>query len=293
MSLSHTYDGWRELDPLGRPGPALRGQLILLALVFLLQDLLGLKAWGILTPESAFHQGQLWRLLSYALLHQDFLHLFFNLFGLWVFGAELERLWGSRSYWLYSIGCAAGAGLAHVLLDTWLSGRASGVMGASGVVYGLMAAYGLIFRQRRLLFLGLIPVKAGVLALGLGALALVSGVAQSKDGTAHFAHLGGMLAGLSMLYFAPLRESLRFWRHRRRMLRHLRRVSPGQAGEGGGPRRSGDLPPREEESAQIEARLDEVLEKVSRQGLASLDPRERAYLDEASRWIKARKARRP
>jgi membrane associated rhomboid family serine protease len=289
MSLSHTYEGWRELDPLGRPGPALRAQAILLVAVYLLQAPLGLEAWGVLRPEEALLQGRLWQLLSYALLHQNFLHLLFNLLGLWVFGTELERLWGARSYWLYSLVCAVGAGLSHAVLDTWRTGQASGVMGASGVVYGLIAAYGLLFRQRRLLFLGLIPVRAGVLALVFAGLALFSGVVQSQDGVAHFAHLGGMLSGLALLYFGPARRAWRLWWHRRRMLRHLRRAGTRPAAPDSDPFRLTDA----SDEDQIERRLDDLLGKVSRQGLGSLEPRERAFLDEASRWLKARKALRP
>jgi membrane associated rhomboid family serine protease len=264
MPLTSTVDGWRELEPLPRPGRVLRALMLALALVFALQGPLGLERWAVLRPEQALGGGRVWQLLSYAFLHQGLLHLLFNLFGLWVFGAELERLWGPRALAIYLAVCAAAAGLAHALLDPW----GAGVTGASGMVYGLMAAYGLIYRRRRLLLLGLIPVRAGVLALAFGALALFSGVVQSADGTAHFAHLGGMLGGLALLYAGPAWRRLRLWRHRLRMLRHLRR----------GARES-----------EIEARLDELLGKVSREGLENLNRRERAFLDEASRWLRERR----
>ncbi|MDP2360502.1 MAG: rhomboid family intramembrane serine protease [bacterium] len=282
MSLEHRIEGWRELDPMARPGPVLRGLMLALAAVYLLQGPLELERWAILRPEEALLQGRLWQLLSYALLHQGLLHLLFNLLGLWVFGTELERVWGSRPFLYYLVFCAVGAGLAHSLIDPFISGEPVGVAGASGAVYGLMAAYGLLFRSRKLFFLGIIPVRAGVLALGFAALAIFSGVFQSGDGVAHVAHLGGMISGLGLLLAAPVRNQWRLWRHRRRMLRHLRRKG------GNDPSPATRIAPGADLS-RIEARLDELLDKVSRQGLEALTGEERAFLDEASAWLRERR----
>lgn len=288
MTLHHRIEGWQELEPLTRPGPLLRGLMLALALVFACQGPLGLESWALLRPEQALLQGRIWQLVSYAFLHQNLLHLLFNLLGLWVFGTELERLWGARALGLYLAVCAMGAGLAHSLLDPWLHGTPVGVMGASGAVYGLMAAYGLIYRERRLLLLGIVPVRAGVLALAFGAFALFSGVVQSADGVAHFAHLGGMLSGLALLFARPAWERLRLWRHRRRMLRHLRRV-PGRSAPAPTPREPRPTLGPDANEAAIEERLDALLGKVSREGLQALDRRERAFLDEASAWLRARR----
>jgi membrane associated rhomboid family serine protease len=288
MFRSPTSSGWHELDPLAKPGPVLRALLILPAAAFVLQGPLHLEAWAVLRPEEVFLRGRLWQLLSYALLHQDLLHLLFNLLGIWTFGTELERLWGGRALAWFAALCAMGGGLAHAMLEPLVSGRDIGVVGASGVVYGLLAAYGLLFRQRRLLFLGLIPVQAGVLALVFGALALFSGAAQSQDGVAHFAHLGGMAMGLILLGWGPAMTALRRRRHRLRMGRHLARV---RATGGLAAPRSDKLEPGRDE-ADVEARLDELLAKVSREGLAALTAGERAFLDEAARWLKARREAR-
>jgi len=288
MFRNPTGSGWHELDPLAKPGPVLRALLILPAAAFVLQGPLRLEAWAVLHPEEVFLQGRLWQLLSYALLHQDLLHLLFNLLGIWTFGTELERLWGGRALAWFAGLCAAGGGLAHALLEPLVSGRDIGVVGASGVVYGLLAAYGLLFRQRRLHFLGLIPVQAGVLAVAFGALALFSGTAQSQDGVAHFAHLGGMATGLVLLGWGPAMTALRRRRHQVRMVRHLSRV---RAAGGLDAPRSRRLEPERNES-EVEARLDELLAKVSREGLAALSPDERAFLDEAARWLKARREAR-
>lgn len=280
-------ESWHELESAGRPGPALRGLLVALGVVYLLQAPLDLETWALLRPHEGFGDGKLWQFVTYALLHQNLLHLLFNGLGLWVFGAELEKLWGGRSFLLYSGLCALWAGLAHALVDPWLSGRPTAVMGASGAVYGLMGAYGLLFRSRRLYFWGLFPVRADVLALGFAAFALYSGVAQSADGTAHLAHLGGMVGGVLMLLALPARDSWRMWRHRRRMVAHLRRAS----------RRAGattfpDLGPAADED-RVRLHLDELLAKVSRGGLSSLDAGERSFLDAASAWLREHRKARP
>lgn len=282
--------GWHELDPMAKPGPVLRALLILPALAFFLQGPLRLEAWAVLRPDQVLLQGKLWQLLTYAFLHQDFLHLLLNLLGIWTFGNELERLWGGRALAWFAGLCAVAGGLAHAVLEPLVSGRDTGVVGASAVVYGLLAAYGLLFRQRRLHFLVLIPVQAGVLAVAFGALALFSGAAQSQDGVAHFAHLGGMVMGLVLLGWGPAHTAWRRRRHRARMLRHLRRTGTGGTGA---PPAAGQASVAESEEVQVEARLDELLAKVSREGLAALTPAERAFLDEASRWLKARRETRP
>jgi len=283
MPWTHRIEGWRELESAGKPGQALRGLLIALVVAFLLKAPLGLDGWASLRPDEVLGQGKIWQLLTYALLHVDLLHLLFNLLGLWVFGTELERLWGGRSFLLFAALCATAAGMAHVALDPLLSGGKSEVMGASGAVYGLMGAYGLIFRARRLHLWGIFPVRADVLAIVFGVFALFSGVAQSADGTAHMAHLGGMVGGVLLLLAVPARDSVRSLRHRQRMLRHLRRASR-QAGPGDFPQ----LGPQADE-ARVRARLDQVLEKVSRQGLAALGGEERSFLDAASAWLRAQR----
>lgn len=268
---------------MGRPGPGLRVVMLVLAAAFLLKGALRLEDWAVLRPEEALLQGRVWQLATYALVHQGLLHLLFNLLGLWVFGTELERVWGTRPFLVFIGFCTVGAGLTHSLVDPLFKGGIAGVAGVSGAVYGLVAAYGLLFRERRLLFLGLVPIKAGTLAVGFACLAIFSGAAQSGDGVAHFAHLGGMASGLALLYAAPARSRLRLWRHRRRMLGHLRRSGPAAPASW-----DGGFTPDADES-EIEARLDELLGKVSREGLASLTRGERAFLDEASAWLRERR----
>lgn len=135
-----------------------------------------------------------WQVLSYAFLHGDMLHLFFNMLGLWMFGSELERLWGPRryrSFLLVSVLTAAAAQLGV----TWLTRSSMPTVGASGALFGLLLAYGMLFPNRTIMPLfPPIPMKARTFVFVFGALELLMGL-WGHAGVAHFAHLGGMLGG--------------------------------------------------------------------------------------------------
>jgi len=170
--------------------------------VFCLQWLLGplLLGFGALWPVGS---GRFlpWQTVTYAFLHGGFGHLFFNMLAMWTFGSELERLWGGKRYLMFllaSVLTAAGT----QLLVTALMGSWTPTIGASGGVFGLLMAYGMLFPNRQLMLLiPPIPVKAKVLVWIYGALALVLGMADGGGGVAHFAHLGGMLGGWLMIQY--------------------------------------------------------------------------------------------
>jgi len=171
--------------------------------VFCLQFLLGpwLEQWFALWP---FAGGFLpWQVATYAFLHGDVLHLFFNMLGLWMFGAEIERVWGPRRFLqFYAASVLAAAALQLVI--TFLSGSPFPTVGASGGLYGLLLAYAVLFPNRTIMPLfPPIPMKARTFVIVFGALALFFGVTGTANGIAHFAHLGGMLGGWLMI---------RYWR---------------------------------------------------------------------------------
>ncbi|MBW8311676.1 MAG: rhomboid family intramembrane serine protease [Rhizobium sp.] len=147
-----------------------------------------------------------WQVLSYAFLHGGFGHLFFNGLALYMFGAPLEMTWGRQRFLTYFLVCVAGAGLIQLLVAT--SGvTGQGIyptIGASGGVFGLLLAYGMLFpNQRVMLLIPPIPMKARTFVIVFGAIELLLGVFSSNSGVAHFAHLGGMLFGWLMI---------RYWR---------------------------------------------------------------------------------
>ena len=144
-----------------------------------------------------------WQVVSYAFLHGDFGHLFFNMLGLWMFGSELEQVWGRKRFiQFYTASLLAGAVVQ--LLVAPLLGSQAPVVGASGALFGLPLGYALLFPNRTIMLLiPPIPMKARTFAIVFGVLALLLGVSGAARGVAHFAHLGGMLGGWLMM---------RYWR---------------------------------------------------------------------------------
>ena len=197
--------------------PATRTLLILNSLVFLAQQLFG-ETWLIdfmLWPAgdwpAGYADGQLvtvgfmpWQLLSYGFIHGGLSHLLFNMLAIYMFGAALEMVWGSRRTMIYVLGCIAGAGLVQLLVATHAvsNGELYPTVGASGGVFGVLLAFGMQFPNRQvMLLIPPIPMKASTLVVVYGVLELLLGVSGTQSGVAHFAHLGGMAAGFLILQY--------------------------------------------------------------------------------------------
>ncbi len=143
-----------------------------------------------------------WQVVSYAFLHGDTLHLFFNMLGLWMFGSELERLWGTTRYIQFLLASVLSAAAVQILW-TSLTGSLVPTVGASGALFGLLIAFGMLFPNRIIMPLfPPIPMKAKIFVAIFGGLELLFGL-MGGGGIAHFAHLGGMLGGFLMI---------RYWR---------------------------------------------------------------------------------
>ncbi|MGE0115523.1 MAG: rhomboid family intramembrane serine protease [Steroidobacteraceae bacterium] len=183
--------------------PITRALIYANAGVFLVQSLSGeiilyrfaLWPWG--TP--LFHE---WQLVTYAFLHGGFAHLFFNMFALYMFGSEIEQVLGARRYLFYYFASVIGAAITHLVVTRLMGGVLLPTVGASGGVFGLLLAFGMFFPQRRILLLiPPIPMKAWLFVTLYGAIELAMGVFGTQQGVAHFAHLGGMLAGFLLLSY--------------------------------------------------------------------------------------------
>jgi membrane associated rhomboid family serine protease len=143
-----------------------------------------------------------WQVLSYAFLHGDIGHLLFNMLGLWMFGSELERLWGQKRYIRFLVASALAAALVQIVW-TMVVGLRVPTVGASGALFGLLLAFGMLFPNRIIVpLIPPIPMKAKYFVAIFGGLELLLGF-LGGSGVAHFAHLGGMLGGFLMI---------RFWR---------------------------------------------------------------------------------
>jgi len=137
-----------------------------------------------------------WQLVSYMFLHGNFSHILFNLFALWMFGQQIEAEWGTKRFVTYYFLTGIGAAILHMFVAP------SPVIGASGGVFGILLAYGMLFPNREIMLLiPPIPLKAKYLVIGYGAFELLNGVTSLSTGVAHFAHLGGMVAGFFLIKY--------------------------------------------------------------------------------------------
>jgi membrane associated rhomboid family serine protease len=182
-----------------------------------LTNLLGLHFF--LAPQFKLHQ-----LFTYMFMHGGFEHILFNMFAVWMFGRVLEQVWGSKRFLIFYIVCGVGAGLcqevaqyASYLIDGLnryeMVNTSTGLIsmsdylnlwttvGASGAIYGILLAFGMTFPNQPIYIYFLFPIRAKYFVAIYAALELLLGLAQTGDGVAHFAHLGGMLFGLLLILY--------------------------------------------------------------------------------------------
>lgn len=144
-----------------------------------------------------------WQLVTYGFLHDwnSLQHILFNMFGLWMFGRDLERLMGAKRFLTYYLTCVVGAGIVQLIV-VGIQGGAYPTLGASGGVFGILLAYAMTFPNRTVvLLIPPIPMKAKYFVLIYGLLELYLGVSGAATGVANFAHLGGMLFGFFLLQY--------------------------------------------------------------------------------------------
>ena len=181
---------WFALWPLGTPGETLRFP------AGTLQHMIGF--WP-------------WQLVTYGFLHGGSFvspaHILFNMFALWMFGIQIENTWGSKRFATYYFICVIGAGLAQLLVALLNIGfsPASNIvyptLGASGGVFGILLAFGMLFPNQYIYLYFLVPVKAKWFVIFYGLFELFAGVSGFQPGVANFAHLGGMVFGFLMIQY--------------------------------------------------------------------------------------------
>ncbi len=187
--------------------PVTRALLLINGIVFLLQQVMGdpLVIWFGLWPfgGSSFSgaPGFLpWQIVTYSFLHGSLLHLFFNMFALYMFGSDIERVFGQRRYLAYYFTCVITAAVAQLLVATFSGGPAYPTIGASGGVFGVLLAFGMYFPRRTvMLIIPPVPMPAWLFVTLYGVLELYLGITGTQAGVAHFAHLGGMVGGYLMI----------------------------------------------------------------------------------------------
>jgi membrane associated rhomboid family serine protease len=186
--------------------PVTQALILINAVVFFAQPVLGDSVLSSLALWPLGSQFMPWQVLTYAFVHASLPHLLFNMFGVFMFGSDLERVWGPRRYLSYYLACALSAA-ATQLLVTGLTGAQYPTVGASGALFGVLLAFAMVFPNRMVVpLIPPIPMRAPVFVALYGALELVLGVTGTEAGVAHFAHLGGLAGGFLFM---------RAWRSRR------------------------------------------------------------------------------
>ena len=250
---------------------------------------------------------RIYQFVTYMFMHGSFAHLFFNMFALWMFGNTLENLWGSQRFLLFYLVCGLGAGLCQELVqyiqytstlaDYTNVNTGSQVIpmaaylnrmttvGASGAVYGLLLAFGMMFPDSRIYLYFLLPIKAKWFVIGYAVIELFSGLAGG-DNIAHFAHLGGMLFGLILILYWK-RNGLSgpnfdlkkwkgwFWRMKEKMGNKRMKYTKYEEVRDEVPRNDGEY---NRQRAEKERNVDAILDKVAKNGYESLTKEEKDFL---------------
>jgi len=248
---------------------------------------------------------RIYQLVTYMFMHGNFGHLFFNMFALWMFGNTLENIWGSKRFLLFYMVCGIGAGLCQELVQyiqytTTLADYATvntggqiipmstylnmmTTVGASGAIYGLLLAFGMMFPDSRIYLYFFIPIKAKWFVIGYAVIELLLGFGGT-DNVAHFAHLGGMLFGLLLILywrknpagpnknFRKWKDIFQSWKQKSQM-----KYTPYEEVRNE-PRVSRSDEEYNRQKAEKERKMDAILDKISKSGYASLTPEEKEYL---------------
>ena len=258
---------------------------------------------------------QVWQLLTYMFLHSGFTHILFNMFALWMFGVVIENVWGPKKFLFYYISCGVGAGIMQEIaqffsfyftisaqdptigfgelfaighqLSTQLNGWTT--IGASGAVYAILLAFGMIFPNERIFIFPLpIPIKAKWFVMFYVAIDLFSAMSSSGDNVAHMAHLGGMLFGYLMIRYWNNHPTAGYGRSNGRQFfdrpkeNFEKRSQPKMKVHKGGTNDREDDWEFNARKKQNQEEIDRILDKIRRSGYDSLTKEEKQKLFDSS-----------
>ncbi len=286
--------------------PVIKNLLIINAVVFILQTLFenitfgGVPGWYYvnryfaLNPLVGYDQAmqpynfQIWQLITYQFMHGGFSHILFNMFMLWMFGMEVENIWGSKKFLVFYILCGVGAGLFQSLFPLLLGLDAAPTVGASGSVFGVMIAFAMFFPDRYIFLYFLLPIKAKYLVAFLVVIEFLS--VGNMSFVAHLAHIGGAVTGFFFVLFDKQHNFNfdRFFKGNRskgNINYNFRRPSSSHAYNNVEDADFVDINKthniNDEEATQEE--IDRILDKISQSGYNNLTDREKRILFNASK----------
>jgi membrane associated rhomboid family serine protease len=246
----------------GTISPVIKYLLISTGLIFVVQKLsiFPLELIFGLTPALFFREfpNYIFQPLTYMFLHAGFFHIFFNLFALWMFGTEIEFRWGSRPFLWYYLLCGLGGAALSLAFNYRLDHP---IIGASGAIYGILAAYWLMFPDRYLLIFFIFPMKV---RWAIPMFAILNFVAAGPN-VAHLAHLGGALVGLAYLKFDWRIFSIN---------RHIKSLRFKQ--------KTRKLEKNRQKAEDIMRRVDAILDKINEVGIENISKEDKKFLEEAS-----------
>jgi membrane associated rhomboid family serine protease len=281
--------------------PVIKNLLIINGIVFVLTLLMEqlmfngmpgtyiVNKWLALNPIQEGYNFQVWQLITYQFLHANFSHILFNMFGLWMFGMEIENIWGSRKFLYFYLLCGVVAGLANLFLPPLLGAPPAVTVGASGAIYGVLVAFGLFFPNRYIFLYFFIPVKAKYL-IGFFVI-LEFFMVNSGGNVAHLAHLGGALAGFIYILLDPKSTIELKSMFRRGSFQQKTPMNPFGRMTNPFKKKSeieeADYYDVNNDQRNItQADIDEILDKISKSGYQNLTEQEKKILFEASKKMK-------
>ena len=217
-----------------------------------------------LVPKLVWSEFMIWQPFTYLFFHGGIWHLLINMFVLWMFGSELERIWGKGHFLKFYFVTGVGAGLVTIIFGL---NSMTPIVGASGAVYGVLLAYGLTYPNRTVYLYGIIPIKSLWFVIGIGVIAFMSSF-DNVSQISHLTHLSGMMIGYLMLK-RPVRFNDLWFTIRKRTLEYKikheeKKVSQHQA---------------------IEREIDRILDKINREGFDSLTEEEHDRLYKGSQSL--------
>lgn len=281
--------------------PVIKALLISNGAVFLAMLFLGNFRVGDFSFEQFFYQAfalwpigagfGIWQLFTYMFIHAGFTHILFNMLALWMFGMELEHVFGSRKFLTYYLLCGFGGGLANLLIAPMFT-TVGPTVGASGAIFGVLLAFGMMFPNRPIYIYFLLPIRAKYFVVMYMALELFS--VGSVDGIAHFAHLGGALVGFLYLIADGYRFGSPYTSNRMDNIfssfskftqTPKRQDDYGEVSDATVYEMKNDQQNEIQQHQQHQQQIDEILDKISKNGYQSLTDEEKRILFEASKKI--------
>ncbi len=217
--------------------------------------------WLSVRPASFMHLAQLWRLVTYQFLHAGIFHIFFNMLIVYFFGPLLERLWGSKRFLIFYLSCGAMGGIVYPLLYfAGFFGDMSPIpmVGASGGIYGMLAAGAIMFPTMQVFVFGIFPLPFAVLALIMFVVSFLNLLGGPNAG-GEAAHLAGMIAGAVYVLWKPFQQKFKV-----------------QSNKGAWEKKM-------KNQQDFQAEVDRILDKLNRQGIKSLSRKEKQILKEATK----------